>query len=146
MACCSTNYIYTAHIHMNVINYHPSDDEESRFFFSTLSTRCVISRRVSLVVFVFFPLPSFHPYSFLVPYFFFYGCSPLCAARRGYNLLPALYRRFIIRSVSRPPPRRHHRACCFCFLSYFCRGDTVIQRSSIRDPRGGAQEEEDASV
>ena len=49
-------------------------------------------------------LPSYYPYSFLVPYFFLrmLPAPPLCAARRGYNLLSVLYRRPIIYVVCRP--------------------------------------------
>ena len=90
---------------MNVINYHPSDDEESRFFFSTLSTRCVISRRVSLVVFVFFPLPSFHPYSFLVPYFFFFTAAPLSAPRGGVIIYCRRFTDVLLYVVCRAHPR-----------------------------------------
>lgn len=81
-ACC-----FRTHTHsLNVINYHPSDDEESPLFFffplPPLLTplwhgRYVISRRVSFFSFVFFyflyqGFVSFHPYSCSV---FFFFCS-----------------------------------------------------------------------
>ncbi len=136
--------LYRTHKPLNVINYYPSDDEESAaFFFSFFHPQHALRNKSACVACIrFFFAPSFHPYSFLVlPSFFFYGCSPLYT---GYNLLPALYRRFIIRSVSRPPPRRHHRACCFCFLFFtFATVIRVIQRSSIRHILEGLEEEEE---